>query len=1115
MPITLIPLNGGVNGQVDSRLLPDGALADAVNVELDREGRLVGRPKFTAQAATVYQTGTLVAYDLFSFNDRLFAFGDAHSYGYASDIFEYMPDGTAARWRPSSSLNATTPRLPRATKVRDLARPPDQSGGISNMGCAAFGGFACLVWNISDNANLLFVHVVSAEKNQPLAFSRLEDNTGPLLKARVVALSNRFILLGLNASTFAINTAVFIPASSENVANLAADIMPSGGAITTYAVCKVAGSDEFMVVANLGGTITTRRYSAAGVLQVPSGGQYSTQTAVPTALAIEASSSANQVNIAMVVGGEARIFSYNLSTGAEIGTGPHVPFTGETSVEVSLVRVSSTVVQVVSSVTSETAPTIFTRRYTVSTNTFATLRKAVTDAQLTTSAVYSTETVFGMRTGLAIVGNTANMLVSFGDGTDQVTPLVAKDLEVADTVSSLLPDIATDSSTGKFYWCNATASPDGTTTPQLTEFELSSADRRQVTQLGNLAYIAGGCPLVFDGVNLAEMGFLERPRIISLTGSNGAGELLPGAVIDYRVHWEWIDSDQNLHLSPPSKITSVTLGSSDDTVTAVVTSPHSLRRNNGAPSGAVACVLSRTFSTVERTAPSFTGSVNIDPPAASIIGKKLFLYADDDSASAMFTITFSVAATTAATVLSEINAVTTGRITASLSGGALKLTLDDAGAGNFLTIAGFTGDAANDLGLTNQRTEEGETTFTKGENFQRTAVEFTSTSAAVAAYVTITDVRKDESEPIVDSDLIRQQVLYSEGIASGAHHAPPPAEYIWAGRDRVVVAGQPKRGRFSASKLLVPAEAAEFAYEGFLNFSGQVSGDIEAMAVLGDSVVAWTRREIWEVSGSGPARNGLGEFFAARRISKAGGLVAEGWRSLVETDAGIFFQRKSDQLCLLDKSGTVTWIGQEIQDYLILYPTIVASVYVSSKHSVAFACVATNGLTGGILRYDIEAKAWFFDDVGAVTSMAEFDGRLAYIQAGIVYLQDAAPGSGTAVVYSVKTGMAQSFQALGYGQFNKAGFLGTYRGPCTVVLKIRTADESFTTIATWSLAASEYTVGKRVSLFKEPPEQMLASWALSLTVTPATDSEGVWLHALAVDTSQSPEMARKGSTHSL
>jgi hypothetical protein len=541
MPISIIPLVGGINSHVDTRLLPDGALADAVNVEADRQGRVIGRAKFSAQAATVYDSGTLVAYDLFQFNDRLFALGDAQSYGFPSDIFEMCPTGAAAAWRPTSTENEATPRLPRATAVRDLCRPPDQPDGITNMGCAATAGYACLVWNIADNANLLFVQVVSAAKNQPLLFQRLEDNTGPLLKARVVALSDRFILLGLNAATTAINTARFIPTSSEVVANLAADIMPSGGAITTYAVCKVDGSDEFMVVANLNGTVTTRRYNASGVLQVPSSSQYSTQAVVPTTLAIEASSTANQVNIAMVVSGEARIFSYNLSTGAQIGAGPHVPFTGETSVEVSLVRVSSTVVQIVSSVTSETAPTIFTRRYTVSTNTFGTLRKAVTDAQLTTSAVFSTETVFGMRNGLATVGNTPNMLVSFGDGTDHVTPVIAKDLEVCETVSSLLPDICRDSSTGKFYWTNSVANPDGSSIPQLTEFSLTSTARRQTAQLGNLVYIGGGTPCVFDGLNLSECGFQERPRIISLTGSNGSGQLLSGGTYKYRCHWEWID----------------------------------------------------------------------------------------------------------------------------------------------------------------------------------------------------------------------------------------------------------------------------------------------------------------------------------------------------------------------------------------------------------------------------------------------------------------------------------------------------------------------------------------------------------------------------------------------
>ncbi len=76
MPLQLIPFASGLRGDIDPRLLPDGSLADAVNVEMDREGRMVGRARYQAIATTTYGSGTFVAYDLFSVGDRLFALGD-------------------------------------------------------------------------------------------------------------------------------------------------------------------------------------------------------------------------------------------------------------------------------------------------------------------------------------------------------------------------------------------------------------------------------------------------------------------------------------------------------------------------------------------------------------------------------------------------------------------------------------------------------------------------------------------------------------------------------------------------------------------------------------------------------------------------------------------------------------------------------------------------------------------------------------------------------------------------------------------------------------------------------------------------------------------------------
>lgn len=1125
MPITLFPFNGGINSHIDRRLLPDGALADATNVELDRQGRLSGRAKFTAQAMTAYTSGTLVAYDLFSLNDRLFAIGETAGNGFPGDIFEYLPSGLAKQWRPSAP-DALTTRLPRATRVRDIARPPDQEGGSGSIGCAAFGGFVCLVWNNADDTAPGYVHVVTAANDQTILFSRFNSGSVPRGLLRVVALSDRFIILGA-APTSDIHCSRFIPASDTAVTVVTTSLF--SGVIVTYAACKVQGSDEFCVVVNIGGTVTLKRFNNVGVDQVPSGGAYGAIVAAATALAVEGSATANEITVAMVVGGEAQLYTFNLTTGAELHAGAHVPFPGETSVEISVTRQAAAGIDstVVSSVTSETAPTIFSARYRASLNTILGVTRLVTDATLTSSAFVSKDQIFcGVREGLGTVGNTPNMLVSSKESTfttAPVTPQIVKDLEVASTTSVLLPDIALDASTGKYYWANANANPDGDAGPMVTEFEISSTSRRQTAQYGNTFYIAGGAPLAFDGETIVESGFLERPRIISLTPSNGAGELLGGGTYRYRCHWEWLDSKGDLHLSPPSAITSVDLSSSHDTVTAVVTSPHSLRCNSTGTSAAkgdvVRCVLSRTLATVSTTPATLLGSEVLTPPSSSLNGLTLKLFVFDGSITS-YTVTFSAAAITAAVVASEVQAVTSAKITASVDGDQLRLTTVVEGESTILAVLN-TGTANAIIGFPASPSasafDRGETDRTVGENFQRAATAYTALGAAVAAYVTVTDLRKDQSDPTVDSDLIRQQVLYSQGTASGAHHAPPPSECLWAGRERLIASKQAKRSRYTASKLIVPAEPAEFATEGLLAFSGSVAGDIEASAMLGDTMVHWTRRQIWFVTGQGPDRSGQGTFFAAQLISKTMGLASpDGWRSLCEDDAGIWFQGSDKEIYRLSKGGAVEWLGKEVQDKLLLFPIVTAAIYVPSKSEVAFAVTSTDGLTGGILRYREERQAWFFDDVGVVTSMADYQGRIAIVQAGVVLIQDTAPGVGTAVPYNAVTGMFQGFQGLGYGALQQVGVLGTYRGPFTLeILKSIDGTTFPTSLGSWVVTGADYAVGDRVTKLVTPAVMQHDQFALKYVVTPTADSEGLWLHAAAIETEKQPGFVRAGAAHNL
>ena len=1115
MPISVFPLTVGLSQNTDRRLLPDGVLANAVNCELERQGRLVGRAKYTSLGTGVLDTsspGALIAYDLCTYRGRLFAFGDDTRLHIPANLFEYLGSGVNAPWRPTSTL-AAVPRLPQATRVRDISRPPDQPSGAVAPTAAAMGGFTALFWNSEAVSTNGFLLVSRAASDQPIHFSQL-STTGdrPCVRVRIVALSDRFILAGISSNNpGAISLASFTPASSITVTQLAQDVIPAISAtIVATAVCKVAGSDEIVVAtSDLSGNTRIARFSNVGV---DSGVIYGPIATGATHLAVEASLTANEITVAQVVGGECRLFSFNLTTGVQIGAGPFVPFSGDTSEEISLARNTSTTLVIVSSITSGTTRTVKAAQYTVSTNALTAAIALMTDANLETGVAYhsaTTQILFGARQVVSATDPHTNLLMSgrldIGGGCIEI----GKDFETAGALGRhFRPDFVQDASTGKYYWPNTARDSDGNIFPQLTEFSFGATERRQTAEFGGHLYIAGGCPLVFDGSSVVESGFLTRPRIISLTGSNGAGTLLNSAEYDYRLHWSWLDTKGDLHLSPPSVISTDELTSSEDTETVVVSSPISLRRNPASsPGTAVNHVLSRTLASADLEPAVIFGAVSIDPPSSTLSTLTLIV----NGSGTAYTVTFSASATTKAQILSEINAVTSAEITATAPNGSLVLTSVDTGDAAFIQIGAGTGNTL--LGLTSGDLQNGETTRTKGENFQRTATAYNAITDAVSAYVTVTDTRKDESDPILDSDLIRQEVLYSQGIASGAHHAPPPSDYVWAGIERLFVAGQPQRSRWTASKNLVPAEPAEFAFEGFLTYSGLVSEDIEGVAALGNAIVVFTRRSIWLVTGEGPNRAGVGEFNQAQCITRTLGLIADGWRSLCEDDQGLWFQGSDAEIYRISHGGELEWLGRPARDYTETYPVVVAAVYRQKKREMAFALTNAGGSTGGILRRNAmvpDQPAWFFDDVGAVSSMVEYQGRLAIVQGGIVYLQDAAPGSGAFPTMQFDSGLFQGFQALGYGQLQAVGGLLTFRGRCTVTLKIGTDGTSFPdTIASWPLTSGEYSVGQRVQLLIDPPLQQYDAFALRMEVSDVSgDTEGAWFHAFAVQTEDQPDFVR-------
>ncbi len=112
--------------------------------------------------------------------------------------------------------------------------------------------------------------------------------------------------------------------------------------------------------------------------------------------------------------------------------------------------------------------------------------------------------------------------------------------------------------------------------------------------------------------------------------------------------------------------------------------------------------------------------------------------------------------------------------------------------------------------------------------------------------------------------------------------------------------------------------------------------------------------------------------------------------------------------------------------------------------------------------------------------------------------------------------MFQGFQGLGYGALQQVGVLGTYRGPFTLeILKSLDGTTFPVSLGSWTVTGADYSVGDRVIKLVTPAVMTHDQFALKYLVTPTSGSEGLWLHAAAVDTEKQPGFARLGAAHNL
>lgn len=117
------------------------------------------------------------------------------------------------------------------------------------------------------------------------------------------------------------------------------------------------------------------------------------------------------------------------------------------------------------------------------------------------------------------------------------------------------------------------------TSTRLFRLDFDNDQSHQYAGFGAGLYLAGACPLHYDGSIWSELGFHVGPELIVATPAGG-GSMSSSTTYLYRVWYEWTDAQGEVHPGPISSGTLVTMGGSDTQVTLTLPTLRVTKKSN-------------------------------------------------------------------------------------------------------------------------------------------------------------------------------------------------------------------------------------------------------------------------------------------------------------------------------------------------------------------------------------------------------------------------------------------------------------------------------------------------------------------------------------------------------
>jgi len=576
MPVELlnIPLNSGAREDLDSKLLPEGLLRSLTNGRLRKGGEIGVRHGYRALGSACFGGGVLKAFDLVSHNETLLALGSERSAaGGPEKVFTWNEN--TSQWKGEET--GSRPRAFSAiSELEQVFRPPFVKVDEDQFYDIAYANnHVALVYEDHGDSGNVIVHIFDPDNGSVLFSTTVASRTHP----RVVGVGSVFVFAWQDSSDD-VRAATFTVGSSTALS--AETVLHSTGTVGDgIDLAPVAGASEFilLVVRSDTSVCTIRRCTTA--LSVSATGTL-TSTDVSLASVASATGTAGTVVAYVDTSGNYEVESFNTSTLAST-VGPTTLFGGATGTRVPAIVLKSSTEFVAAAAIPDTVDQQVKVDVRNLSDHVASATNTFREVSLQSKPFVSPDGLFvgalSPYAGETLLAFTGIFDLEHGRGYE-----CAHHRGIAlDALPSWLGSVATD---GTRYWgVFPVTDLNCQHTPVVMQWRCMSPERRQTASLGGLLFVAGGFVGCWDGTRFVEAGYFDTPIIESATPSDGNGSLTSGSLYVYAVAYEWYDAQGNRHLSPVSDDVNVVTGASDDMVTLVVSTPHSLRVSQSADTG--------------------------------------------------------------------------------------------------------------------------------------------------------------------------------------------------------------------------------------------------------------------------------------------------------------------------------------------------------------------------------------------------------------------------------------------------------------------------------------------------------------------------------------------------